>query len=143
MSPRPFPVTPPLGEVHIPRPDDDGWMLLENTGGLRVYYLYQNADTGASIALLDFPAGAGIPVRHTHASNQFMYCLEGRYEYLEPHSLLLEPGHFYMNPKGHPHGPTRALERALLLEIYDGPHYDEIPPYHTAQTVGKLSGGRP
>jgi 2,4'-dihydroxyacetophenone dioxygenase len=128
-----------IGEFHIPKLEDSKWMLLEKTGGLRVYYFYENKESGASIALLDFPEGAGIPVRHTHASNQFMYCIEGKYEYLEPMSLILEAGHFYMNPKGHPHGPTRALKRSLLLEIYDGPHYAEMPVYHTAKTVGKLS----
>lgn len=119
----------------------DNWVLLEKTNGLRVNTLWENSETGASVALLDVPKGAGIPVRHRHSSNQMMYCLKGRYEYLEPASLILEEGSFYSNPKGHYHGPTVALTDCLLLEIYDGPHYSELPPYHTEETVGKIAPG--
>lgn len=125
-------------ETLLPNPPEDKWVVLDMAGGLRVNTLWENTETGASIALLDIPKGAGIPVRHRHASNQSMYCLKGRYEYLEPQSLILEPGSFYSNPKGHYHGPTRALEDCLLIEIYDGPHYAELPPYHTAETVGRI-----
>lgn len=126
-------------ELHLPEPDPINWVTLEKTGGIRVNTLWEHPDTGASIALLDVPEGAGIPVRHQHASNQFMYCLQGTYRYLEPDpGVTLQPGHFYMNPKDHPHGPTVAATRCLLLEIYDGPHYAELPPYHTAETVGRL-----
>ena len=75
------------------------------------------------------------PAKHTHASNQFMYCLEGDYEYTDS-GLRLRPGSFYMNPKDHPHGPTLAHERSVLIEIYDGPHYYEKPEYHTDETIG-------
>lgn len=126
-------------EVLIARPPEDGWITLEKTGGLRINTLYENKETGASITLLHFPKGAEIPVRHNHASNQFMYVIEGRYEYREPSSIVLEKGAFYMNPKGAFHGPTRALEESWILEIYDGPHYHELPPYHTRETVGKLA----
>jgi 2,4'-dihydroxyacetophenone dioxygenase len=129
----------PRAELHLPEPHPDRWVTLEKTGGIRVNTLWEHPETGASIALLDIPEGAGIPIRHTHASNQFMYCLEGEYEYLAPASLVLYPGAFYMNPKGNPHGPTRARKRSLLLEIYDGPHYAETPPYHTEETVGRIA----
>jgi quercetin dioxygenase-like cupin family protein len=39
------------------------------------------------------PAGSGIPSRHTHASNQFMYCLSGRYTYV-PTGITLTEGAF-------------------------------------------------
>lgn len=125
-------------ETLLANPPEDNWVVLEKTGGIRVNTLWENEETGASVALLDIPEGAGIPVRHKHASNQMMYCLKGRYEYLEPESLILEEGAFYSNPKGHYHGPTRAVTDCLLLEIYDGPHYSELPPYHTEETVGKI-----
>lgn len=126
-------------ELHLIEPDPENWIVLEKTGGLRVNTLWEDPETGASIALLDVPQGAGIPIRHEHASNQFMYCLEGEYRYLEPApGISLRSGAFYMNPKGHPHGPTEALTRCLLLEIYDGPHYAEVPPYHTSETVGRV-----
>lgn len=127
-----------LGELHLPEPNPDNWVTLGKTGGIRVNTLWEDEETGATIALLDIPEGAGIPVRHSHASNQFMYCLEGEYEYLEPERLVLRGGSFYMNPKDHPHGPTRANRQTLVLEIYDGPHYYDLPPYHTKETVGKL-----
>ena len=107
--------------------------------GFRIYTLFENAKTGASIALFECPKGVGVPVRHTHASNQFMYCLKGKYEYTTT-GLVLEPGTFYMNPKGHPHGPTMAHEDSLLIEIYDGPHYFKRPEYHAADTVGRIAG---
>ena len=43
--------------------------------------LWRNEETGASIAMIKFDKGAGIPAPHYHASNQFMICLKGRYEY--------------------------------------------------------------
>jgi len=102
--------------------------------GFRQYFLWKNADTGASIALLEYQKGGRIPVKHSHASNQFMYCLEGDYEYTDS-QLRLTPGSFYMNPKDHPHGPTVAHERSVLIEIYDGPHYYEKPVFHTDQSI--------
>ena len=103
--------------------------------GFRQYFLWKNAETGASIALLEYQKGGRIPVKHSHASNQFMYCLEGDYEYTDS-GLRLKPGSFYMNPKDHPHGPTVAHERSVLIEIYDGPHYYEKPVFHTDETIG-------
>jgi 2,4'-dihydroxyacetophenone dioxygenase len=89
--------------------------------GLRMKELYL-VEGGLSIALLNFEKGSGIKRRHRHASNQFMYCLSGKYSY-ESSGLELSPGDFYWNAKGGPHGPTTALEDSVLLEIYDGPHY--------------------
>ena len=104
--------------------------------GFRIYTLWEHPETGASIALFSIPKGGGVPTRHVHASNQFMYCLKGKYEYTTS-GLVLTPGTFYMNPQGHPHGPTLAHEDSLLLEMYDGPHYFETPSYHSEATVGK------
>lgn len=109
--------------------------------GFRQYFLWKNKETGASIALLDFSEGGQVPVKHTHASNQFMYCLEGDYEYTDS-GLRLKPGSFYMNPKDHPHGPTVAHARSLLIEIYDGPHYHEKPVFHTDETIGDFLAKR-
>lgn len=130
-----------MQELLFAQPPDDKWVTLEKTGNMQINTLWEDKESGASIGLIRVPAGGGIPTRHVHASNQFMYCIEGRYQYLEPApGLILAPGSFYMNPKGHPHGPTRALSDCLLLEIYDGPHYFELPPYHSEGTVGKLAG---
>ena len=128
--------TPASLEVLVHQTDfqDDQWVNYPDYG-LRQYFLYKNPDTGASIALLEFETGGRIPTKHTHASNQFMYCLEGDYEYIDS-GLRLKPGSFYMNPKDHPHGPTLAHERSVLIEIYDGPHYYEKPEYHTDETIG-------
>ena len=125
-------------EVLIKKGDLDParWQQFEKIG-LKQYVLWTHPETGASITLLEFPAGSGIPEKHAHASNQFMYCLEGKYEYTDS-QLTLEPGDFYMNPKDHPHGPTMAHERSVLVEIYDGPHYYEMPGYHTDATIGKV-----
>ena len=120
----------------IDKLDPDGWMEFESTG-LRQYILFTHPTTGSSIAILDFPEGSGVPEKHTHASNQFMFCLEGEYEYTDS-DITLTPGKFYMNPKDHPHGPTVARKRSILLEVYDGPHYYEKPHYHTDDTVGKI-----
>lgn len=114
--------------------DPEKWLDFPDYG-FRQYFLWTNPVNGASFALLEFAVGGGIPEAHAHASNQFMYCLEGRYEYSST-GLLLTPGSFYMNPKGHMHGPTIAHEKSLLLEVYDGPHYDEKPSFHTDATIG-------
>ena len=118
------------------RLDPDKWVNFPDYG-LRQYFFWKNPNTGASIALLEFEKGGNIPVKHIHASNQFMYCLEGDYEYPDA-DLRLKPGSFYMNPKDHPHGPTIAHERSVLIEIYDGPHYYEKPVYHTDETIGEF-----
>ena len=67
--------------------------------GVHEKMLWRNETTGASIALIRFDKGAGIPQPHYHASNQFMFCLKGRYEYTAT-GVVLTPGCFYCNPKG-------------------------------------------
>ena len=109
--------------------------------GLRQYFFFKDPSTGGSIALLEFEKGGHIPVQHVHASNQFMYCIEGDYEYTAV-GLRLRPGSFYFNPKDHPHGPTLAHERSVLIEVYDGPHYYEKPTFHTDSTIGEFPAKR-
>jgi quercetin dioxygenase-like cupin family protein len=92
--------------------------------------LWRNEESGASIALIKFAKGAGIPEPHSHASNQFMFCLSGRYEYTRT-GVVLTPGCFYCNPKGHVHGPAVAHEETVVVEIYDGPHYPQQPSWYT------------
>jgi quercetin dioxygenase-like cupin family protein len=99
--------------------------------GLSQKMLWRDEDSGASIALVRFRQGAGVPSPHTHASNQFMFCLRGRYTYTEA-GITLVPGSFYWNPKGCQHGPTLAEEDSVLFEIYDGPHYPVQPEWYTS-----------
>lgn len=120
--------------IHATELVEDEWIDYPEYG-FRQYFLYKNPDTGASIALLEYQPGGNIPTKHTHASNQFMYCLEGDYEYTDS-GLRLGPGSFYSNPKDHPHGPTLAHSFSRLIEIYDGPHYYSKPEYHTDETIG-------
>ena len=114
--------------------DDENWLDFPDYG-FKQYFLWKNEETGATVALLDFEEGGGVPMKHTHASNQFMYCLDGEYAYTDS-DLVLTKGSFYMNPKDHPHGPTVARKRSLLIELYDGPHYYEKPSFHTDETIG-------
>ena len=109
--------------------DDLDWVDKTLTG-LAQKMLWRDDETGASIALVRFLAGSGVPSPHEHASNQFMFCLTGRYRYV-PTGLTLVPGSFYWNPKGCQHGPTLAEEDAVLLEFYDGPHYPTQPDWYT------------
>ncbi|MFM7569560.1 MAG: cupin domain-containing protein [Betaproteobacteria bacterium] len=119
--------------IHTSDLDPARWLNFPDYG-LRQYFLWKNPDNGASIAIIEFDKGGRIPTKHTHASNQFMYCLQGDYEYTDT-GLRLKPGSFYMNPKDHPHGPTIAHEKSVLIEIYDGPHYYEKPSFHTDETI--------
>ena len=66
--------------------------------GLHEKMLWRDEASGATISLNKFEKGAGIPKPHSHASNQFMFCLEGRYEYTATNTVLT-PGCFYCNPK--------------------------------------------
>ena len=91
--------------------------------------LWRNEETGASIALIKFDKGAGIPKPHFHSSNQFMFCLQGKYEYTST-GVTLTPGCFYCNPKGNVHGPAVAHEETVIVEIYDGPHYPHKPDFY-------------
>lgn len=98
--------------------------------GISEKMMWRDEETGASIALIKFDEGSGIPEPHKHASNQFMFCLSGRYEYTST-GVTLEAGSFYCNPKGNMHGPTVAREETVVVEIYDGPHYPEKPSFYT------------
>ncbi len=98
--------------------------------GLAEKMLWRDEETGASIALIRFKKDSGIPKPHKHASNQFMFCLSGLYEYTNT-GVVLEPGSFYCNPMGNVHGPAVAREDTVVLEIYDGPHYPEQPDFYT------------
>jgi len=131
-------MTPETLEILINRDDldEDKWLDFPEYG-FRQYFLSKNEDTGASIAILEYEPNGGIPIKHSHASNQFMYCLEGEYEYTDS-KLVLTAGSFYMNPKDHPHGPTVAITKSVLIEIYDGPHYYEKPSFHTDETIGNF-----
>ena len=64
--------------------------------------------------------GAGIPQPHLHSSNQFMFCLKGKYEYTST-GVVLTPGCFYCNPKGNVHGPAVAHEETIVVEMYEVP----------------------
>lgn len=108
--------------------DELAWQA-KSLAGLSHKMLWRNEETEASIALVRFEQGSGIPSPHVHASNQFMFCLSGRYVYTLT-GTTLTPGSFYFNPKGSTHGPTLAEEESVLLEIYDGPHYPERPPFY-------------
>nr|WP_243239536.1 cupin domain-containing protein [Sulfobacillus harzensis] len=98
--------------------------------GLSEIRLFTNEETGATISLVKFAKGSGIPEPHKHASNQFMFCLSGEYVYTATNTVL-RPGSFYWNPKGNVHGPTMANADSVLLEIYDGPHYPQKPSWYT------------
>lgn len=98
--------------------------------GVHEKMLWRNEETGASIALIKFDKGSGIPSPHYHASNQFMFCLSGRYEYTST-GVTLTPGAFYCNPKGLTHGPAIAREETVVVEIYDGPHYPHKPDWYS------------
>lgn len=119
---------PDIGEVLL---DTDGIPWREKSlKGLHEKMLWRDQDSEASIALIRFEKGVGIPAPHSHASNQFMFLLKGRYEYTAT-GVTLTPGSFYWNPKGHVHGPTIAHEESIFLEIYDGPHYPQRPSWYT------------
>ena len=98
--------------------------------GVHEKVLFRDADTGASVCLIKFDKGAGIPSPHSHASNQSMYCLSGKYEYTST-GVTLVAGSFYCNPKGNVHGPTFAHEDTIVVEVYDGPHYPVKPDWYT------------
>src|SRR5262245_27042323 len=84
--------------------------------GVHEKMLWRNDESGASIALIKFDKGAGIPQPHYHASNQFMFCLQGRYEYT-PTNVVLTAGSFYCNPKGNVHGPAVARSEEHTSEL--------------------------
>lgn len=119
---------PPLDEVLL-HSDALPWRP-KSLPGLYEKMLWRDEATGASIALIRFDKDVSIPEPHSHASNQFMYCLQGRYEYTAT-QVVLTPGSFYWNPKGNVHGPTLAHEETIVVEIYDGPHYPQKPSWYT------------
>ncbi|MDH7799526.1 MULTISPECIES: cupin domain-containing protein [unclassified Beijerinckia] len=126
------PTTPPgmpsLSEILI-QSADLPWRA-KSLAGVHEKMLWRDEATGATIALIRFDKGSSIPTPHLHASNQFMFCLEGHYEYTST-GVTLRAGSFYCNPKGNVHGPTLAHEDTIVVEMYDGPHYPERPSWYT------------
>jgi quercetin dioxygenase-like cupin family protein len=117
-----------LDEVLL-QSNDIPWRA-KSLAGVSEKMLWRDEKLGSSIALIKFDAGASIPEPHLHASNQFMFCLKGKYEYTKT-GVTLTPGSFYCNPKGNVHGPTLAHEETIVLEIYDGPHYPQRPSWYS------------
>jgi quercetin dioxygenase-like cupin family protein len=120
--------SPPMSELLL-QAEDMPWRE-KSLKGIAEKMLWRNEDTGASIALIRFSKGAGIPRPHLHAANQFMFCLSGKYEYTST-GVTLVAGSFYCNPKGNVHGPAIAHEDTVVVEIYDGPHYPVVPDFYT------------
>ncbi|MFN0304580.1 MAG: cupin domain-containing protein [Burkholderiales bacterium] len=121
------PGAPNLQEILI-QTRDMPWRA-KSLKGVHEKMLWRDEATEATIALIKFEKGCGIPQPHRHASNQFMVCLEGRYEYTAT-GVVLTPGSFYCNPKGNVHGPTIAHEETVVVEMYDGPHYPVKPDWY-------------
>ena len=119
---------PNLAEILIAS-DQMPWRA-KSLKGIHEKMLWRNEETGSSIALIKFDKGAGIPQPHLHASNQFMFCLSGKYEYTATNTVLTA-GSFYCNPKGNVHGPAIAHEDTVVVEIYDGPHYPQKPSWYS------------
>ena len=118
---------PSLDEVLL-QSNDIPWRA-KSLPGVSEKMLWRDDKGGASIALIKFDKGASIPEPHLHASNQFMFCLKGRYEYVST-KVVLTAGSFYCNPKGNVHGPAIAHEETVVVEIYDGPHYPQRPSWY-------------
>jgi 2,4'-dihydroxyacetophenone dioxygenase len=118
---------PGLDEVLL-KSEEIAWRP-KSLKGLYEKVLWRDDTTGASICLIKFEKGVSIPEPHMHAANQFMFCLEGLYQY-KHNGLTLKPGSFYWNPKGNVHGPTIALEETVVVEIFDGPHYPQRPSWY-------------
>lgn len=118
---------PDLTEILI-QSQDVPWRQ-KSLKGVAEKMLWRDEKTEATIALIRFDKGASIPEPHSHASNQFMFCLSGKYEYVKT-GVVLTPGCFYCNPKGNVHGPTLAREETVVIEIYDGPHYPQKPSWY-------------
>lgn len=118
---------PDLTEVLI-QSRDMPWRQ-KSLKGVAEKMLWRDEKTEATIALIRFDKGASIPEPHSHASNQFMFCLSGKYEYVKT-GVVLTSGCFYCNPKGNVHGPTIAHEETVVIEIYDGPHYPQKPSWY-------------
>src|SRR4051794_41945233 len=67
--------------------------------------LWGKEGTGASIAMIRFAKGAGIPQPHYHASNQFMICLSGKKEKTSTR-VTLTAGRLLCNPQRNVYRPT-------------------------------------
>ena len=118
---------PGIAEILI-QSEDMPWRE-KSLAGISEKMLWRNEESGASIAMIRFREGAGIPEPHLHASNQFMFCIKGRYEYTAT-GVVLTAGSFYCNPKENTHGPAIAHEETIVVEIYDGPHYPQKPSFY-------------
>src|SRR5260370_42596958 len=104
---------PKLDEILI-QADAMPWRA-KSLKGIHEKMLWRNEETGASIALIKFDKGAGIPQPHYHSSNQFMFCLQGRYEYTAT-NVVLTAGAFSRHPKSNVDGAGVPHAENILHE---------------------------
>src|SRR5438445_218030 len=90
---------------------------------------WRDLEIEVSIVLVRFEKGFGILSEYKYASNQFMFCLFGRYVYLSIGTILIK-GSFYWNPKGVVYGPIWVEEMFVLFEVYDGLYYLECLDFY-------------
>ena len=101
---------PKLSEILI-QSESMAWRE-KSLKGVHEKMLWRNEETGASIALIKFDKGAGIPQPHYHAANQFMLCLKGRYEYTST-GVVLTAGCSIATPRAMFTGrPSRRKRRS-------------------------------
>ena len=125
-----------LTDLAIDKLDPAKWIDFPDYG-FRQYFLWQNLETGGSVALLDFAEGARVSGQ-AQARLQSIHVLHRGRVRIYGFQSRAAAGQLLHGSEGPPHGPTPARKRNLLIEIHDGPHYYENPVYHTEQTLGTL-----
>jgi quercetin dioxygenase-like cupin family protein len=86
--------------------------------GVQLLILHKNEITGGVTLLRKFAKSAEIPAHVHPLANESAYVLSGEWEESgEVHG----PGAFFHAPRGHLHGPHKALTEVLSLTIFDGP----------------------
>jgi len=89
--------------------------------------LWEDPESGATLALLKFPKGVADKIHSHPEANQITIGLKGAV-LMPPDNVLtkVEPNMVITAPKGGKHGATDFTEESIILFFWDGPPKPEI-----------------
>ncbi len=83
--------------------------------------LWEDKNTGATLALVKFPEGVADKIHSHPGANQMTIGFSGEVE-MPPNGIIapVQPDKAMIIPKGEKHGATRVTKESILLFFWDG-----------------------
>ena len=87
--------------------------------------LWEDKETGATMALVRFPVGVADKIHSHPEANQFCWALSGEWRTPDRVRIGLKDVLFFF-PKGERHGATEFTEETTFLFYWDGPPAPQV-----------------